>query len=92
MTNLVDPTRYNLLGVPNNSAANYKADKAIYASDQFPFPAKLDRELLNLQYKNLTDTLGIFAGLIGELGKTFLDDVNTDGDTAPYNLFPTTEL
>ena len=90
MTNLVDPTRYNLLGVPNNSAANYKADKAIYASDQFPFPAKLDRELLNLQYKNLTDTLGIFAGLIGELGKTFWDDVNTDGDTAPYNLFPTT--
>ena len=89
MTNLVDPTRYNLLGVPNNSAANYKADKAIYASDQFPFPAKLDRELLNLQYKNLTDTLGIFAGLIGELGKTFLDDVNTDGDTEPYYLFPT---
>jgi uncharacterized protein (DUF1501 family) len=90
MTNLVDPTRYNLLGIPNTTAGNYKADKAIYASDQFPFPTKLDRELLNLQYKNLTDTLGIFAGLVPELSKTFLDDVNTDGDTAPYNLFPTT--
>jgi uncharacterized protein (DUF1501 family) len=90
MTNLVDPTRYNLLGVPNNTAANYKADQAIYTSDQYPFPSKLDRDFLNLQYKNLTDTLGIFAGLITELNKTFLDDVNTDGDTAHYNLFPTT--
>ncbi|EEF60022.1 DUF1501 domain-containing protein [Pedosphaera parvula] len=91
MTNLTDPTRYNLLGVPNTTQGNYKADKAIYASDQFSFPDKLDRDLLNLQYKNMTDTLAIFAGIdFSETGNTFVDNTSggTDGD-APYYLFPT---
>lgn len=91
MTNLTDPTRYNLLGVPNTTQGNYKADKAIYAADQYPFPDKLDRGLLNLQYKNLTDTLAIFAGIdFSEAGNTFLDNTpgGTDAD-APYYLFPT---
>ena len=89
MTNLTDPTRYNLLGVPNNPAGNSKADKAIVAANGFPFADKANRELLNLQYKNLTDTLSIFAQLsFAEAGNTFRDDVNSDNDT-PYYLFPT---
>ena len=72
MTNLVNPTRYNLLGVPNNTAGNLKADQAIYAADQFPFSSKLNRDLLELQYQNLTDTLAIFAGIdFSETGNTF---------------------
>jgi uncharacterized protein (DUF1501 family) len=90
MTNLVDPTRYNLLGIPNTTAGNLKADRAIYATDQFPFAAKLNRELVDLQYQNLTNTLAVFAGIdFSETGNTFLDNVSTDGD-APYYLFPTT--
>src|SRR5205823_10568436 len=90
MTNLTDPTRYNLLGVPNNSAGNAKADQGIGNANAFPFPDKKNRELLSLQYKNLTDTLSIFAQLnFSETGNTFVDDVSTDNDT-PYYLFPTT--
>jgi uncharacterized protein (DUF1501 family) len=100
MTNLVDPTRYNLLGIPNTTQGNYKADNAIYAADQYPFPDKLNRGLLNLQYKNLTDTLAIFAGIdfsegdstynpSATTGNYYTDDANTDGDTGPYYLFPT---
>lgn len=89
MTNLTDPTRYNLLGVPNSTQGNYKADNAVRSADQFPFPSKLDRSLLNLQYKNLTDTLAIFAGIdFSETGNTFVDNSTTDAD-APYYLFPT---
>src|SRR5206468_472839 len=90
MTNLTDPTRYNLLGVPNNTAGNSKADNALVAANGFPFADKNNRELLNLQYKNLTDTLSIFAQLnFSEAGNTYLDDANTDNDSAPYYLFPT---
>src|ERR1051325_7930335 len=91
MTNLVSPTRYNLLGIPNTTAGNYKADRAIYSTDQFPVADKLDRGLLNLQYKNLTDTLAIFAGIdFSEPGNTFVDDAVTDADGPdPSYLFPT---
>src|SRR5881396_1021749 len=89
MTNLTDPTRYNLLGIPNTTAGNSKADVAIQAANGFPFADKKNRELLNLQYKNLSDTLSIFASLnFSDAGNTFVDDVNTDND-APYYLFPT---
>jgi len=89
MTNLTDPTRYNLLGIPNTTAGNSKADAAIQAANGFPFAEKNNRELLNLQYKNLSDTLSIFAQLnFSEAGNTFVDDVNTDNDAA-YYLFPT---
>src|SRR6185503_17742787 len=88
MTNLTDPTRYNLLGIPNVTG-DKKADDAVKAANSFPFADKKNRELLNLQYKNLTDTLSIFAQLnFSEAGNTFLDDVNTDNDAA-YFLFPT---
>ena len=93
MTNLSDPLRYNLLGIPNNSAGNSKADSYLNASAQYPFPDKKNRELLQLQYKNMSDTLAIFANPaivdFNESANTFVDDVNTDGDTAPYYLFPT---
>jgi len=89
MTNLVDPTRYNILGIPNNTAGNYKADHALYTANQFPFPDKLDRNLLALQYQNLNETLAIFAGInFSEAGNTYIDDAVTDND-APYYLFPT---
>ena len=89
MTNLTDPTRYNLVGIPNTTAGNSKADAGIQTANGFPFADKKNRELLNLQYKNLSDTLSIFAQLnFSDAGNTFVDDVNTDND-APYYLFPT---
>ena len=89
MTNLTDPTRYNLRGIPDNAAGNKKADAALQAADEFPFPDKRNRELLSLQYKNLSDTLSIFASIdFTETGNTYVDDEATDGD-APYSLFPT---
>ena len=92
MTNLSDPTRYDLMGVPNNTAGNLKADTALINSIPHPFPAKRNRDLLQLQYENLTSTLSIFAGIdFSENGNTFVDDTNSDGGTAPYHLFPTTQ-
>jgi uncharacterized protein (DUF1501 family) len=91
MTNLSDPTRYTLLGIPNTVPGNAKADNALRLANAYPFPAKKDRELLSLQFNNLMDTLSIFESInFSEAGNTFVDDVNTDNDTAPYYLFPTT--
>ncbi len=87
MTNLTDPSRYSLLGVPNTTAGNDKADLSIRAGNSFAFPWKKDRDLLELQYKNMVDTMNVFASI--DFSGTYTDDVNTDGDTAPYNLFPT---
>jgi uncharacterized protein (DUF1501 family) len=90
MTNLNDPTRYSLLGVPTPSG-NGKAEAALRLADGFAFPDKKNRDLLRLQYQNLTDTLSIFESLnFTEAGNTFVDDGSTDGDSAPYYLFPTT--
>ena len=89
MTNLTDPNRYNLLGLPNTTDGNNKADRALLNANAFPSPSKNNRDLLGLQYKNLTDTLSIFAALnFTEAGNTFTDDAATDND-APYYLFPT---
>jgi uncharacterized protein (DUF1501 family) len=91
MTNLSDPTRYNLLGLPNDTFGNLKSDQFISGANNYPFPAKLNRELLRLQYKNLSDTLPIFGSLsFNETGNTFVDDPGTDGDGSnAYHLFPT---
>jgi uncharacterized protein (DUF1501 family) len=90
MTNLSDPTRYNLFGIPNTPSGNAKADAALMALNQVPYAEKKGRDLLNLQYKNLTDTLAIFAALdFSENGNTYVDDTNTDNDVQPYYLFPT---
>jgi len=89
MTNLTDPSRYDLLGVPNNELGNNKADLAIKKANGFPFADKRSRELLKLQYQNLNNTLKIFSDLdFSDAGNTFVDDINTDNDY-PYHLFPT---
>ena len=91
LTNLNDPTRYDLLGIPNDVNGNAKAAAAMRTANRFPYPDKMNRELLSLQYKNMSDTLQIFASLdFSENGNTFLDNENVDGETSPYYLFPTT--
>ena len=91
MTNLSDPNRFSLLGVPNTVAGNAKADMAMRSGAALDFPAKRSRDLLKLQYDNLSQTMEMFASPslnFTEAGNTFRDDVNTDGDQ-PYYLFPT---
>lgn len=105
MTNLTDPTRYNLLGVPT-PAGDFKADAALGAANGLPFPAKKSRELLELQYQNMQNTLSLFSTInFAESGNVFQDDIKTDGDldwlpidstgaslgdpTRGYFLFPT---
>lgn len=98
MTNLSDPTRYSLLSIPNTSAGNAKAAAALHAANQARFAGKRERDLLELQYRNLSQTLDLFAQLqFDEADNTFRDDVATDGDTdwanangGGYYLFPTT--
>jgi uncharacterized protein (DUF1501 family) len=100
MTNLTDPLRYDLLGIPNTTNGNLKASIALNQGNTYPFPNKLNRDMLKLQYQNLTGTLSIFADLTSsfqEAGNTFRDDVVTDGDATwstangneGYYLFPT---
>lgn len=90
MTNLSDPLRYNLLGIPY-TAGEGKADAALKAANAYPFPAKTQRDLLALQYQNLTKTLEIFGGIdFNETVEQLVDDPDTDGDTGQaYRLFPT---
>ncbi|MEO5803627.1 MAG: DUF1501 domain-containing protein, partial [Verrucomicrobiota bacterium] len=95
MTNLTDPTRYNLLGVPNTTDGNNKADRAIKDGSDFPFSSKIARQVIDQQYQNLNTTLKVFetidfseSGSNGGLGNYFVDDTATDGDV-PYYLFPT---
>lgn len=93
MTNLTDPTRYNLLGIPNTTAGNTKADGFMNAATDYPFPSKLNRDFLNQQYENLATTLQVFASIdFSETGNTFTEDPNSpvDGSPTPYYLFPTT--
>ena len=90
MTNLTDPTRYNLLGIPNTTDGNTKADNFLRASMSAQFADKKNRELLELQYQNMSQTLAVFAAMdFSETGNIWVDDTNTDGDV-PYYLFPTT--
>ena len=86
MTNLSDTSRYNLLGVPNSSAGNSKADAFLRAALATEAPSRKSRELLDLQYGNMSKTLEIFASI--NFNQEFLDNEATDGDV-PYNLFPT---
>ena len=91
MTNLSDPTRYNLLGIPYPSG-EAKSDAAIAAANNFNFPHKLQRDLLASQYRNLSQTLDIFAGIdFNETLQTLVDDPDTDGSGNAYRLFPTSD-
>jgi uncharacterized protein (DUF1501 family) len=86
MTNLSDPNRYNLLGLPNTPAGNAKADRSLHSTRDFPFADKRNRDLLRLQYENLNNTLQLFADI--PFNQEFVDNTPTDGDSMPYNLFP----
>jgi uncharacterized protein (DUF1501 family) len=109
MTNLNDPANYRLYGVPwdpaNPAAGGSKATNSLASANASPFPSKMNRELLGLQYDNLSKTLGVFAQMnFTEAGNTFRDDIKTDGDTDwypqggsssdpdGYYLFPTTAV
>lgn len=100
MTNLTSPTRYDLLGVPTPAGDN-KAFNAIAGANFHPFPGKRNREMLDLQYENMSNTLRLFSNLdFSETANTFRDNDKTDGDTdwypgvsndsQGYYLFPTT--
>ena len=101
MTNLTNPTRYDLLGIPTTTGDN-KAFNAIAGANYHPFSKKLSREMLDMQYENMTNTLRVFGNLdFNETGNVFRDNTKTDGDTAwypgagndsdGYYLFPTTD-
>jgi uncharacterized protein (DUF1501 family) len=87
MTNLTDPNRYDLLGVPT-PAGDLKAGSAITAANAYPFSAKQNRDMLQLQYENMSRTLKIFASLdfnedasgAGKYGNHYRDNEVTDGD------------
>ena len=86
MTNLSDPTRYDLFGIPNTTAGNLKSDQFLALGNSIPAAAKRNRALLELQYQNLSNTLNVFSGInFTESGNTF-----TDPDTG-YYLFPSTD-
>jgi hypothetical protein len=90
MTNLNDPTRYSLLGIPDTGSNVNKTTNFVGAASSFPYPDKRSRDLLALQFANMTDTLAIFDAIdFSEAGNNFVDNINTDADTAPYYLFPT---
>jgi uncharacterized protein (DUF1501 family) len=99
MTNVNDPTRFNLLSVPNTPAGLLKNNAALATADAARFVDKRDRDLLQLQYQNLTETLKIFANIdFSDKGNTFTDDQATDGDTEwfsqnghGYYLFPASD-
>ncbi|MBC8002431.1 MAG: DUF1501 domain-containing protein [Opitutaceae bacterium] len=90
MTNLTDPTRNNLFGIPNDSAGNLKADAALRNAMGGEFSDKKNRELLKLQFENLNNTLSLLdPAMFSDTANTFVDNEATDGDF-PYFLFPTT--
>jgi hypothetical protein len=98
MTNLTDPLRYDLLGIPNNTDGNTKAANYMNAANSFIVPDKRNRTLLQLQYENMRNTLSVFAAInFTEAGNTYQDSEVTDGDAEwanahggrGYYLFPT---
>jgi uncharacterized protein (DUF1501 family) len=90
ITNINDPTRYDVLGTPT-PAGDDKLMNAILGGNGAGFANKRSRGLLQLSYENLVSTLDLFSTIdFDETGNTFVDDVPTDGGTAHYNLFPTT--
>jgi uncharacterized protein (DUF1501 family) len=91
LTNISDPTRYELLGTPTPTA-DQKLMDSILSGNQALFANKRSRELLRLSYNNLSSTLDLFSTIdFEETGNTFTDDVATDGGSAHYSLFPTSD-
>ncbi len=99
MTNLTDPERYALLGIPNDPNGIAKAGSYLTSGGALKFAPKQNRDLLELQYKNLNGTLALFDSIAGfaEAENTFRDNIASDGDSdwanafgGGYYLFPTT--
>jgi uncharacterized protein (DUF1501 family) len=97
MTNLNDPTRYSLLGIPH-PIGEAKTTNFLATVNGLAAADKRSRNLLALQYQNLTSTLAVFDQLdFSEAGNNYRDDIATDGDTEwfaangdqGYYLFPT---
>jgi uncharacterized protein (DUF1501 family) len=83
ITNIADPTRYELLGTPS-PASDTKLFNSILAGNKGVFPDKRSRDLLHLNYDNLVSTLNLFSTI------TFDDSGNTFTDPATgFYLFPT---
>jgi uncharacterized protein (DUF1501 family) len=95
MTNLTSPTRYDLLGVPT-PAGDVKAYNAINNANYYPFANKRSRDLLQLQYANMSSTLKIFADMDfaenpsggAKYGNYYRDNVFTDNDDVWANATP----
>src|ERR1043166_8834914 len=82
MTNLTDPQRYDLLGIPSITG-DPKAMTAIASANTYGYAPKKNRDLLFHQYDNLQQTLNAFGAInFTEAGNTFQDDVKTDSDNA----------
>lgn len=91
LTNISDPTRYELLGTPTPNG-DLKLLNSIAIGNQALFANKRSRELLRLSYDNLSSTLDLFSTIVfDEAGNTFTDDVATDIGARHYSLFPTTD-
>ena len=87
MTNLTDPQRYDLFGVPSSATpgSDGKATNALTQANGYTFTPKQNRELLYNQYASLQQTLKEFANInFTEAGNIYQDDapggVKTDGD------------
>lgn len=108
MTNLTDPERYDVFGVPSTASpgANIKATNSIARANSLAVSPKLSRELLHAQYQSFQQTLQEFGAIqFDEANNTFQDNVKTDADTnwvppagtggdnaKGYFLFPTTAV
>jgi uncharacterized protein (DUF1501 family) len=92
LTNISDPTRYDLFGIPRgDTLGDAKLKSAILRSGNFQFADKRSRDLIALQRANTIATLDIFGDIdFTETGNTFVDDLDSDGPgSSPYHLFPT---
>jgi uncharacterized protein (DUF1501 family) len=99
ITNISDPTRYDLLGTPTPSG-DQKLIESILRGTETRFADKRSRELLQLTYENLVSTLDLFSGIDfnedatpgdpQRQGNYYVDDPDTDGPgSGAYFLFPT---
>jgi uncharacterized protein (DUF1501 family) len=86
MTNLSDPLRYSLLGVPNQVGGSERLQltNALKAAKDVSFPGKSsNRDILDLNFANLTNTLETFASIDFTTAgaRNYFDDIATDADS-----------
>jgi uncharacterized protein (DUF1501 family) len=103
MTNLSDPNRFslnsfsgNVIGIGDSTGretdwSKMATNNILLAAKAFRSPLKDEnRSQLELQYKNVTKTLDVFANIdFTDAGTSaFVDSGATDMDSVAYNLFP----